>query len=122
MPQITIEYSASLADAFDRRAFALALHPMAAELIGSRLASFKTRFQALDEAVIGDGADSHAMIHVDLAILSGREPVLKQTLGRAALELARAHIRAVPGMDIQVTVEVRDLDRPHYHKVVVEER
>lgn len=119
MPQITVEYSQGLADAFDRRAFALALHPLAAELIASKLASFKTRFYAIDEGVIGDGAPSHAMVHVDFRLLSGRPPELKQRLGAAVLELARAHLRAVPGVDIQVTVEVRELDRPHYHKLVV---
>ncbi|MGE5518104.1 MAG: 5-carboxymethyl-2-hydroxymuconate Delta-isomerase [Bacteroidota bacterium] len=119
MPQITVEYSQVVSDAFDRRAFALALHPMAAELIGSALSSFKTRFTALDEVVIGDGADSHAMVHVDFRLLSGRPPELKQRLGAAVLELARAHVRTVAGLAIQVTVEVRDLDRPHYHKAVV---
>lgn len=119
MPQITVEYSQVVAASFDRRAFALALHPMAAELIGSALASFKTRFYAIDEAVIGDGDPAHAMVHVDFRLLSGRPPELKQRLGAAVLDLARAHVRAVAGVDIQVTVEVRDLDRPHYHKLVV---
>jgi 5-carboxymethyl-2-hydroxymuconate isomerase len=119
MPQITVEYSAALADSFDRRAFALALHPLAAELIGSQLASFKTRFTALAETVIGDGDARHAMVHVDFRLLSGRETLVKQTLGRMVLALAEQHVRPVAGMDIQVTVEVRDLDRPHYHKAVV---
>lgn len=119
MPQITVEYSQVVADCFDRRAFALALHALAPEMIGSAQSSFKTRFYAIDEAVIGDGDASHAMIHVDFSLLSGRPPELKQRLGIAVLELARSHLRAVPEMDIQVTVEVRDLDRPHYHKAVV---
>lgn len=119
MPQITVEYSQAVTEAFDRRAFALALHPMAAELIGSKLASFKTRFYAMDDVVIGDGDAAHAMVHVDFRLLSGRPPELKQRLGAAVLDLARAHLRAVPGLDIQVTVEVRDLDRPQYHKLVV---
>lgn len=119
MPQITVEYSQVVAAAFDRRTFALALHPMASELIGSAVASFKTRFYAIEEAVIGDGDAAHAMIHVDFRLLSGRPPELKQRLGTAVLELARAHLTVVPGVDIQLTVEVRDLDRPHYHKVEI---
>lgn len=119
MPQITVEYSAAVADSFDRRAFALALHPMAAEMIGSALASFKTRFYAIEEAVIGGGDTSHAMVHVDFRLLSGRPPELKQRLGAAVLNLARSHVQAVRGLDIQVTVEVRDLERPQYHKAVV---
>lgn len=121
MPQITVEYSQVVAAAFDRRAFALALHPMASALIGSEVASFKTRFYPIEEGVIGDGDAGHAMVHVDFRLLSGRPPEVKQALGTAVLELARAHLRAVAGLDIQVTVEVRDLDRPHYHKAVVAE-
>lgn len=120
MPQITVEYSQSLAEAFDRRAFALALHPLASALIASEVASFKTRFYAIEDGVIGDGASTHAMVHVDFRLLSGRSPELKQELGRAVLALARDHVRAVAGVDIQLTVEIRDLDRPHYHKTVVE--
>lgn len=119
MPQITVEFSQVLSQSFDRRAFALALHPMAAELIGSALPSFKTRFTAIDEGVIGDGDDRHAMVHVDFRLLSGRPAELKRRLGTAVLELARAHVTPVAGLDIQVTVEVRDLDRAHYHKVVI---
>ncbi|HLO77840.1 MAG TPA: 5-carboxymethyl-2-hydroxymuconate isomerase [Magnetospirillum sp.] len=118
MPQIRIEYSQGLASAFDRRAFALALHPLAADLIGSALSSFKTRFIVLEETVIGDGAQTHAMVHIDFRLLSGRPPEIKQTLGRAVLDLARQHVAAVPGLDIQITVEVGELDRPHYHKAV----
>lgn len=120
MPQITVEYSQALATAFERHAFAQALHPMASELIGSPVSSFKTRFVVLTDTVIGDGTDHHAMIHVDFRLLSGRPLELKQALGREVLDLARSHIVAIPGMDIQVTVEIRDLDRPNYHKVVIE--
>lgn len=119
MPQITVEYSQVLAEAFDRRAFALALHPLAAALIGSAQSSFKTRFRALDEVVIGDGAAGHAMVHVDFRLKSGRPAELKRQLGEAVLALAGRFVRPVAGLDIQVTVEVRDLDRPHYHKLVV---
>lgn len=119
MPQITVEYSQVVADAFDRRAFALALHALAPAMIGSEQASFKTRFYAIEDAVIGDGDAAHAMVHVDFRLLSGRSPELKRRLGEAVLELARGHLRAVEGMDIQLTVEVRDLDRPHYHKAVI---
>lgn len=120
MPQITVEYSQVLTNSFDRRAFALALHPMAAGMIGSELGSFKTRFYPIDEAVIGDGGSAHAMVHVDFRLLSGRTPELKKQLGEVVLELARSHIGTVAGTDIQITVEIRDLDRPHYHKTVVE--
>ncbi|WP_344861142.1 5-carboxymethyl-2-hydroxymuconate Delta-isomerase [Planomonospora alba] len=117
MPQITIEYSASLAEAFDRRGFALALHPAAAELIGSALPDFKTRFRPVTEAVIGSGADTEAMIHVDLAILPGRAPEVKARLGDLTLAMLCEHLKPGTGLNIQVTVEVRDIES--YHKRVL---
>ncbi|MEV7008415.1 hypothetical protein [Streptosporangium sp. NPDC051022] len=115
MPQIIIEYSASLAEAFDRRGFALALHPAAAELIGSALADFKTRFRVVTEAVLGNGAATEAMVHVDLAILPGRCPEVKARLGDLTLAMLCDHIKPGRGLNTQVTVEVRDIGSYHKH-------
>lgn len=116
MPQITVEYSAALTDSFDRRGFALALHPVAAELIGSALPDFKTRFRSISEAVIGAGGVTEAMVHVDLAILPGRDAELKTRLGDLTLAMLCDHIKPGTGLNTQVTVEVRDI--ASYHKRV----
>jgi 5-carboxymethyl-2-hydroxymuconate isomerase len=118
MPQILVEYSACLAEAFDRQGFALALHPVAAELIGSALPDFKTRFRPIPEAVIGTGEAGEAMVHVDLAILPGRDPDIKARLGDLTLALLCEHIKPGTGFRTQVTVEVRDI--ANYHKRVLE--
>lgn len=117
MPQITVEYSASLAEAFDRRGFALTLHLAAAELIGGALPDFKTRFHAITEAVIGGGEATEAMLHVDLAILPGRAPEVKARLGELTLATLCDHIRPGTELNTQVTVEVRDIES--YHKRVL---
>ncbi|WP_406311420.1 hypothetical protein OHA77_21810 [Streptosporangium sp. NBC_01639] len=117
MPQIIVEYSASLAEAFDWRGFALALHPAAAEVIGSALPDFKTRFRSITEAVIGNGAATEAMIHVDLAILPGRVPEVKARLGDLTLAMLCDHLKPGTELNTQVTVEVRDIES--YHKRVL---
>jgi 5-carboxymethyl-2-hydroxymuconate isomerase len=117
MPQITVEFSVSLTEAFDRRGFALAFHPAAAELIGSAVPGFKTRFVRLDEAVIGAGDPAEAMIHIDLAILPGRDPELKDRLGDLALTTLSKHLKPTPDLNIQLTVEIRDLAT--YHKLAL---
>ncbi|MBB3725469.1 5-carboxymethyl-2-hydroxymuconate Delta-isomerase [Nonomuraea dietziae] len=117
MPQITVEYSAALDDAFERRAFALAVHTTAGALIDSDLDSFKTRFHRIDEGVIGDGAASHAMIHVEVAILPGRSEETRRLLGQTVLDLAVRHRKDV-AETVQTTVEVRELTAGHYHKHV----
>lgn len=118
MPQITVEYSAALDDVFARRDFAFALHPTAAAIIDSELDNFKTRFYRI-EAIIGDGADTKAMVHLDLAILPGRDHDTKRRLGTTALDLLCRHLTAPADLTVQVTVEVRDQDGPNYHKRVL---
>lgn len=120
MPQITVEYSEVLAAHLDRRAFGLELNPLASGIIGSPVSSFKTRFYPVAEAVIGDGSAANAMFHVHMAILSGRDAATKDELGRQVLALMHRHLPAVPGLSVQFTVEIRDMDRAHYQKDVVE--
>ena len=117
MPQVTVEYSVALTDVFDRRGFALALHPTAAELIGSALSDFKTRFRSITEAVIATGEVTEAMVHVDLAILPGRDAELKTRLGDLTLAMLCDHMKPGTGLNTQVTVEVRDI--ASYHKRVL---
>lgn len=109
MPQISVEYSESLTDLFDRRGFALALHPAAAELIGSTPPAFKTRFRTTGETVIGAGDPSEAMIHIAIAILPGRSPETKTALGELTLTLLTDHLKPTKNLNTQLTVEIRDL-------------
>lgn len=120
MPQIRIEYSSCLEAVFDRHGFALALHPQAAQLIGSPIGHFKTRCYAMDDVVIGDGDPSHAMVHVTFALLSGRSPKVKQDLGKLTLDLLQQAVSPLDAHSIQLTVEITDLDRANYHKAIVD--
>jgi 5-carboxymethyl-2-hydroxymuconate isomerase len=119
MPQIKLEYSASLSAGFDARAFAGAIHAIVVEIAGADLGSCKTRLVPLDDHVIGDGSADHTMIHVDLRILPGRTEDQKTRLGEAVLAAAVAAIDKPAHLQLQVTVEVRELDRAHYHKRVL---
>ena len=115
MPQIAIEHSRHLAGRYDVRALALAIHRAAVDIIDTTLESCKTRIVTLDETVIGDGHSQNAMLHIDFRGLSGRTPEQKRRLGERILALA---VEALPKdlRHTQVTVEIRDLDRDHYHK------
>lgn len=115
MPQITVEYSDSLAAVFDHREFALALHPLVVAITGARPEGCKTRFRRLGEAVIGDGSADHAIVHMEIALLSGRSPQVRHELGRAALALLDDHLTPEPGLRVQTSIEVRDMAREHYY-------
>ena len=62
------------------------------------------------------GAEDHAMIHVYLRILSGRADEQKTKLGEAVLAAAVAATDKPPHLMLQITVEIGELDRDHYHK------
>ncbi|MDN3297353.1 isomerase [Streptomyces ficellus] len=109
MPQITVDYSASLDGAFDRRGFALALHPVVVETVGTRLEACKTRTRRVEDAVIGDGeAADDAIIHVGIAMLAGRGEEVKARLTQAVVALVGDFLK--PGPAVHISAEVRDLD------------
>ncbi|MFF7774344.1 5-carboxymethyl-2-hydroxymuconate Delta-isomerase [Streptomyces tanashiensis] len=104
MPQITVDYSAPL----DRRGFARALHPLVVETVDTTLDACKTRFREVEELVVGDGAADDAVVHVEIALLSGRTDEVKARLADAVLDLLPAHLKATEG--VRLSVEIRDLD------------
>ncbi|HEY9329216.1 MAG TPA: 5-carboxymethyl-2-hydroxymuconate Delta-isomerase [Streptomyces sp.] len=110
MPQITVDYSAELDDAFDRPAFALALHPLIAESVNTKIAACKTRFRRTEETVVADAPDGDALVHVDISLLPGRTPEIKARLTESVLELLTGHLRTVAGPALHLSVEARDLD------------
>ena len=117
MPQITVDYSAPLADAFDRQGFAVALHAMVVETAAAKSEACKTRFRPTEGVVVGSEVSGHALVHVALALLPGRTVETKEALTSRALELVRAHVKPVAGLTLHASAEVRDLDAS-YQKFV----
>ncbi|MEU0132653.1 isomerase [Streptomyces sp. NPDC006296] len=110
MPQITVDYSAGLDDGFDRRGFALALHPLVAETVSTGIPACKTRFRRTEDFVAGDAATGDAVVNVAIAMLPGRAPETKAQLTEAVLELLARHLGPVDGLTVHASAEVRDLD------------
>lgn len=104
MPQITVDYSAPL----DRRGFALALHPLVVETVDTKLDACKTRFREVEETVVGDGSTEDVVVHVEIALLSGRTDDLKARLSQAVLDLLPKHLASTEG--VRLSVEIRDLE------------
>ncbi|MEE1928624.1 isomerase [Streptomyces sp. TRM 70351] len=114
MPQITVDYAAPLAAAFDRHAFALALHTVTEQTIGASVAACKTRFRRIEECVIAEGEERVDMIHIEVAVHSGRTQEAKTELARAVCEMARTRLHAAPGRRLDVSVHVGEMDRQAY--------
>jgi 5-carboxymethyl-2-hydroxymuconate isomerase len=113
MPHFTVDYSTALSDAFDRRGFALALHPLTARVIDTAVDSCKTRFRPVEETVVADGATEHAVIHVEVAIMPGRTDEVKAELSRAVLELVLSHTAPMTDVVMHASVDVHDLSEAY---------
>jgi 5-carboxymethyl-2-hydroxymuconate isomerase len=118
MPQIRIEYSGNIGSSFDARDFARQVHELVAATVDTELGNCKTRLVELSDFLIGDGSDNQAMIHVDVRILSGRTQPQKEQLGQAVLAALEQAIHK-SHLWLQLTVEVRELDRDNYHKHLI---
>jgi 5-carboxymethyl-2-hydroxymuconate isomerase len=114
MPHTTVEYSGTLAGALDKPGFASTLHEILVTVAGGRADGCKTRFVRHDDLFIADGGPHHAMIHVEIALLSGRTPETKRALTGAVLAALRAHTAPTPQYGVQFSVDLRDLDREAY--------
>lgn len=115
MPQITVDHSASLADDFDRPAFARALHTAVVEIAAARPPACKTQFRPTEVTTVGDETEGHAVVHVTIGLLAGRGDDTKARLTEAVLELLRQHVKPAGNSTLHASAEVRDLD-PSYRK------
>ncbi|MFF0788331.1 5-carboxymethyl-2-hydroxymuconate Delta-isomerase [Streptomyces spiralis] len=115
MPQITVDYSEQLADAFDRRAFAQELHARTVEIAAAKPPACKTQFRRTEDTIVGPDTGGHAIVHVSIGLLAGRTDETKARLTEAVLEVLRAHVKPVEGLALHASAEVRDLD-PSYRK------
>lgn len=114
MPHTTVEYSGTLAEALDRPGFGKAVHEALVAVAGGRADGCKTRFVRHDDLFIADGSPHYAMVHVEIALLSGRTPGTKRALTEAVLAALREHTAPTPQYEVQFSVDLRDLDREAY--------
>ncbi|MER5436651.1 isomerase [Streptomyces sp. NPDC002588] len=117
MPNITVDYSRTMRNAFDPAAFAEALHASVVEIAAAKPEACKTLFREADLTAFAYADpldDGHAVVHVTLGLLAGRTDETKARLTEAVLELLRKHVED-DGFVLHASAEVRDLD-PSYRK------
>ncbi|MFD7453630.1 5-carboxymethyl-2-hydroxymuconate Delta-isomerase [Kitasatospora sp. NPDC059827] len=125
MPQISVDYSSSLAGAFERRALGLAINRLAEETIDAKPGSCKTVFRPSEDLVVGsDGsvgdAGVDAQVYVEFQVFPGRTPEAKAALSEGVLALLAQHVRPAPGTRLFTAVNVEDIDRESYRSGVVQ--
>lgn len=115
MPQITVNYSATMAPAFDKAGFAQDLHTATVEIAAAKPEACKTQFRPSEYTAFGYEEGGHAIVHVTIGLLAGRTDETKAKLTEAVLELLTKHVQD-DGFVLHASAEVRDLDAS-YRKV-----
>lgn len=117
MPHLVLEYSANVAQEVRWDRLFSRLHQAVAEA-GAPLAGCKSRALRHESYHVAGGGPGAAFVHLSIALLPGRTDGAKAALSARCLELLVEEYRpSLDSLDLQITVEVRDLHRESYQKV-----
>ena len=115
MPNLTIEYTSNL-PAFDTRRLLAACNRAMAESGHFQESDIKSRALCVEDFVIGTSAEPRAFVHASFALLSGRSADIKRDLAQRLLSILEERFPPVPGLEIQLLVELRDMERESFQK------
>jgi 5-carboxymethyl-2-hydroxymuconate isomerase len=112
-----LEYTSNLSHRSPDAAFLLEIHRLLESVAGIAIGNCKSRWREVGSWVVGSGADDSAFVHLDVRFMEGRPDRLKAEVGRQALQLLKTRfLPAPPGIDLQITVEIRDIRKASYFK------
>lgn len=125
MPQITLEYSKNLdvVSAEMLSSIILKCHKTIAEYLDKNNPNYiqacKSRIIGHDAFCIGAGEKNKAFIHLQVAVLPGRDNDLLNIIGNSLLQhLHEAFVPLIGKLNTQITVEVKELSA-HYFKAEI---
>ena len=117
MPHLTLEYSGNVPDPPDIQGILREIHRVLQETAGIKIENCKSRGRVAEKYLVANGESARAFVHLDVRILEGRSGELKRELGYQLLETLREHFSsAEAALDLQTTVEIRDIERASYFK------
>ncbi|URI05926.1 5-carboxymethyl-2-hydroxymuconate Delta-isomerase [Aquincola tertiaricarbonis] len=121
MPHFTLQYSANLEHLEVGRCLA-AVNAALADSGHFQEVDIKSRAFKADHFRVGVQAEGRAFVAGQLAVLTGRTDDTRRELGEIALKALLSCLPAAPGLHIQVSVEVVEMQRDIYAKAVLAPR
>ncbi len=117
MPQITLEYTSNVHSDSDWGGLVLQVHKLVSQVAGIPIENCKSRILEHSRYITGAGGSDKAFVHLEIALLDGRSRVLKSEMGNHLLTLLQTQLLPEnTQVDLQITVEIRDIDRTTYFK------
>jgi uncharacterized protein len=119
MPQLVLDYSGNVGQEVDFERLFEGLHQALADAAGVDVAACKSRAMRRETFRVGEGVAGQAFVHMEVGLLSGRTAEKKRDIAAVCLDVLALHYaESLERLDLQLTVEVRDMDRPGYAKRV----
>ena len=117
MPQITLEYTSNVRCDSDWGRLVLQVHHLVSQVAGIQIENCKSRILEHSRYITGSGGDNKAFVHLEVALLEGRSRVLKAEMGNHLLTMLQTQLLPEnSNVELQVTIEIRDMDRTTYFK------
>ena len=118
MPHFVLEHSTNILERYDNAALCGKLHRLLATLGPFEISAMKSRVVPRADFYVGDGEPNRAFIHLELAVLSGREPTLLSEVSRQLHQFLLAEFSGTATqLACSFTVEVREMDARTYSKL-----
>ncbi|UXI01472.1 5-carboxymethyl-2-hydroxymuconate Delta-isomerase [Photobacterium sp. TY1-4] len=113
MPNLLMEYAEPVAERVNVPGLLEDLHQclLACGLFDA--SAVKSRSYPCRAWLVGREGDLNTFIHVELSLLSGREPAQKRELSRGLLSVLEQHGAGINSL----TVEIREMDRDSYMRI-----
>jgi 5-carboxymethyl-2-hydroxymuconate isomerase len=119
MPHLLIEHSDNLPAPLDHGALLAECHRVLEGFGLFKREDIKSRVVARDRFRVGAGDPAHLFVHATLSIMTGRDLATRKQLGAALAGVLRQGLgRSWEERRCDVTVEVREMERETYAKVV----
>jgi 5-carboxymethyl-2-hydroxymuconate isomerase len=117
MPQLWLEFSDNITQPVLFDELLSRLHQAVARTAGVSVEACKSRAMARGTFRVADGRPDQAFVHLEVGLLSGRLPEKHREIAAACLEvLAQVYAPSLEALDLQITVEVRSMERESYQK------
>ena len=118
MPHLILEYTAGLRPDVEFEGLFARMHDVLCDVAGIKKGNCKSRAIKLDRYLIGDGTSAEGFVHLDVRFLAGRPLELKEEIGHQLLAvLKQSYVSRAQQGDLQITVEIRDIERAAYFKI-----
>ena len=115
MPHLVLEHTAACGGDIDFAALLPRLNRAVADTLGTAIDNCKARVLRLERYQVGETVPGPEFVHLDLLVLEGRSAERRRATSEAVLALLREAFAGAP-QGLQITVNVRDIERAVYAK------